>query len=251
VGSTNNFADITTASIRAIAASFPIASSLAAGWSEYKNFKQAENIQDILTEFAKRISVIENAIDKEFLKSDEMKKLIEQATIKGKDEIIQERRYFYSEFLKNATTKSCSVDKEKDMVLETISKVSVLHVSILNFIASALVVTGKKEDVLLGSEYNHNDENKPTFKYQYEKTIIDIFSGIEDITEKENNVFNIEASLDYLLSIGVVELHSHRGWTRVGEKQGVRGFRPTKLGLKVLEYLGKNIETIDKSIFLN
>ena len=52
----------------------------------------------------------------------------------------------------------------------------------------------------------------------------------------------IEASLDYMVSIGVIEVASARGWTQVGGKTGIKGFRPTQLGLKhwnILESLSK------------
>jgi hypothetical protein len=245
----NKVVEYTTASIRAVAASFPVIASVAAGWGEYKNIKQAEHIQDIITEFAKRIFVIESSLDKDFLNSDEMKKLIEQAVAKGKDEIMQEKRYLYSEFLKNAATQRLSFDKEKDMVLETISKVSALHISILTLVASSLVVSGSKDDVLLGSDYDHGVEDKPVFKYHYEKGLVDLVLDITKTDVNEDNVNNIEASLDYMLSIGLLELHSHRGWTQIGNKQGIRAFRPTKLGLKILDYVGRSIDNMDNMIF--
>ena len=50
-----------------IAASVPVASSLAAGWNEYKNHKQAENIEAILTDFANSIEEMdESKLDKDF-----------------------------------------------------------------------------------------------------------------------------------------------------------------------------------------
>ena len=58
---------------------------------------------------------------------------------------------------------------------------------------------------------------------------------------------NIESSLDYMVSIGVIEVASARGWTQVGGKTGVKGFRPTKLGIKTLDYLGIDItKMLDK-----
>ena len=50
--------EYTTAAIRSIAASFPVAASIATGWSEYKNIKQSQHISEILEEFAKRISLL-------------------------------------------------------------------------------------------------------------------------------------------------------------------------------------------------
>jgi hypothetical protein len=222
-------------SLVSIASSFPIASSLATGWSEYKNHKQAERIEKILTDYGKRLQNIEEDVDQEFLASDEAKNLIEQTVNKGKDELREEKRKFLSEFLANSSTKKLSKDREKEMILDTIDKISPLQASLLGSITELLVLSWGRDNVRLSSDYNPDAKDKPTFGYILESILVQINSHS---SSKEN----IESSLDYMVSIGVIEVASARGWTQVGGKTGVKGFRPTKLGLKTLEYLGVNID---------
>jgi hypothetical protein len=58
---------------------------------------------------------------------------------------------------------------------------------------------------------------------------------------------NIESSLDYIVSIGVIEVTSSRGWTHLGGETEVKGFKSTKLGLKTLEYLGISVSQMPET----
>lgn len=222
-------------SLVSIASSFPIAASLASGWSEYKNHKQAERIEQILTDFGKRLQNVEADIDPEYLASDEAKKLIENTINKGKDELREDKRQFLSEFLANSSTKKLSKDKEKDMILDTIDRISPLQASLLRSITELLALSWGRDNVKLGSDYNPDAADKPTFGYILESMLV-------QMNAQSGSKENIESSLDYMASIGVIEVASVRGWTQVGGKMGVKGFRPTKLGLKTLEYLGVKLE---------
>jgi hypothetical protein len=222
-----------------IAASFPIASSLAAGWAEYKNYRQAERINEMLSSFGQKLQEMESEIDQEYLKTDEAKNLVEQTINKGKDELRAEKRELLVEFLANSTTIKNSSDKEKEMVLDTIDRISPSQTQILRTITELLVLQWGKSNVRLSSDYNPDAADKPTFGYILE-------SGLVTYNQANNTKDNIEASLDYMVSIGIIEVASARGWTNVGGKTGVKGFRPTKLGLKVLEYLGISIDEMQE-----
>ncbi|PQJ20994.1 hypothetical protein [Tenacibaculum sp. SG-28] len=140
-----------------------------------------------------------------------------------------------SEFLANSSTKKLAKDKEKEMILDTIDKMSPLHASLLKSITEMLVMTWGKDNVKLSSDYDPDAKDKPTFGYILESIMVRMNSSS---ASKEN----IESSLEYMVSIGVIEVASARGWTQVGGKAGVKGFRPTKLGLKTLEYLGVDVD---------
>jgi hypothetical protein len=236
--SKNNIAQIIESSLLSIASSFPIASSVATGWSEYKNHKQVKRIKEILSEYGKRLQGIEAEIDSDYLASDEAKNLIEQTVNKGKDELRKEKRQFLSKFLANASTKKLAKDKEKEMILDTIDKISPLQTSLLSTITVLLVWNRGKKNVHLGSDYNPEAKDKPIFGYILESELVTINKSV---IERDN----IESSLDYMVSIGVIEVASSRGWTHLGDetggKIGVKGFRPTKLGLRTLEYLGISV----------
>lgn len=225
--------------IISVAASFPIAGSIAAGWNEYKNYKQTKHIESIISDYAKRLEELQEQVDENYLQSEEAKRLVERTATIGKDEAREDKRKMLSEFLANASTLSLSQDPEKDMVLDTIDRISPLQSQLLNTITQVIVLQWGKSNVKLGSDYDPNAEKKPTFGYILESTLVQMNSSTYT---KEN----IEASLDYMTSIGVIEVHSARGWTQVGGKSGIKGYRPTKLGLKVLEYLGVNIDEMQE-----
>lgn len=222
-----------------LAASFPIAGSIATGWNEYKNYKQTRNIESIISDYAKRLQELQDNVDDNYLQTEEAKRLVERTAIIGKEEARDEKRKMLSEFLANSSTKGLSGDTEKDMVLDTIDRLSPLQSQLLNTITQLLVLQWGRKNVKLGSDYDPSAEKKPIFGYITEPTIVKM--NIENHTKE-----NMEASLDYMTSIGVIEVHSSRGWTQVGGKTGIRGYRPTKLGLKVLEYLGVKVDDMQE-----
>jgi hypothetical protein len=174
-------------------------------------------------------------VDQTFLQSEEAKRLIERTSIVGKDEIRKEKRKMISEFLANASTNKLSGDPEKDMVLDTIDRISPIQCTLLKSITELIVLQWGKSNVKMGSDYDPTAAKKVTFGYIIESSLVAMNKGH---SAKEN----IEASFDYTVSIGVIEVHSAKGWTTVGGKTGIRGYRPTKLGLKILEYLGVSVE---------
>jgi len=203
--------------LRSLYASFPILASVAAAWSEYKNIKQIAHIKEMLEEFAKRITSIENSVDKNFLGSDEMIVLIEQTINKGKDEIVREKRLCYSDFLKNSTTTVLSRDKEKGMILETISKLSISHIRLLAEVANSIKTNEKT--------LPESDETRPYCQIKNDK-----LTPHDSISEENVNVANV----DYLLAIGVFEMPIHRGKII---SYASRSFTLSNLGWRVIKYL--------------
>ena len=235
---------IIESSLVSIASSFPIAASLASGWSEFKNHKQAERIEQILMDFGKRLHDIESEVDKEYLSSDEAKFVIEQTINAGKDELLLEKRKYLSEFLANSATKKLAQDSEKKMVLDTIIRINPLQALLLETITEMLVVEWGRKNLSLGSDFNPYAKEKATFGYIME---IDLVKTTHIKSRRLATKENLESSLDYMVSIGLIEHASARGWTKV---VGVKGFRPTKLGIKILQYLGIDIdEMISKERF--
>jgi hypothetical protein len=231
---------IIESSLISVAAYFPIAGSIAAGWNEYKNYRQTKHIEGIISDYAKRLEELNEQVDKNYLHTEEAKRLVERTATIGKDESREDKRKMLSEFLAHSSTVSLSHDPEKDMVLDTIDRISPLQSKLLSTITQLIVLQWGRGNVKLGSDYDPAAEKKPTFGYIIESSLVQM-NGINHTKE------NIEASLDYMTSIGVIEVHSARGWTQVGGKIGIKGYRPTKLGLKVLEYLGVNVDLMHEN----
>ncbi|MDJ1483480.1 hypothetical protein QNI16_23480 [Cytophagaceae bacterium YF14B1] len=234
----NKIALLVESTLITAASAFPIVSSLATGWTEYKSYKQTKNIKSILLDYAKRLDELKDKVDQQYLQSEEAKRLIERTAILGKEEDRQEKRKMLSEFLANASTVQLSDDTEKDMVLDTINRISPLQSSILHFITKSIIMSMGKDSVKLGSNYNPKSPGDQFFGFERELVVVVAFQdhNIDPIKSSDT----IEASLDYMISIGVVELLSMRG----GLVGGERLCKPTKLGLKVLDYLGTPIENM-------
>ena len=221
----HNLGEWIGAGLRTIASSFPVASSIAAGWNEYKSITQANNIKDTLEEYAKKLSSLEQScIDEDYLSGDELKALIWQVAVKVKDENIKEKRQFYADFLKNACTHSLSADAEKERVLETISKLTISDIESL--IRGAKIINERRIE-------NTNKIRKPkdnTWLYlQFEGD-----NGVSD-GASDNCASNL-AGIDYMITAGILELAIFRG---LGLGYDTRALAITSLGWQVLKYLSE------------
>jgi len=224
-----------------ISASIPGVASLSAGWSEWKNAKQTQYLNDLLVQYFEKMKELENRLDNDYIKTDEAKSILERTANKAKDETRTEKRALLAQFLATSSTKELSGDKEKEMVLETIDKLSPLQTEFLHLITALLVTGSGKSNVLIGSEYDPKDKNKVEIKYTFDKTIVQLCSHL---TDKDS----IESALDYMISVGVIETHSARGFSTLGGQTGIKGYRPTKLGLKTLKYLDIDIDNIKVTV---
>lgn len=182
---------------------------------------------------------IQEKVDKKYIKTEEAKRLLERTTLKGRDESREEKRKILADFLANSSTQKLSADKEKDMVLDVIDRLSPFHVKLLKSVTQLLVVQHGVDNVKLGSDYNPDAKEKPTFFYIQESVVVMLYKG-------QSSQEVVEASLDYLVSVGLLEGANARGFTQIGGKNGIKGFRPSKLGLKILEYLSVDITTFRK-----
>lgn len=239
-----------------IAASVPVIASFATGWNELKNQIQLQNIEDILTSFADELQKIDDKkIDRNYLQSIEAKQLIVRTIYVGMDEVRDEKRRMLSTFLANGSSLPLSKDSEKDMILDVIDKLSPFQITLLEHITIFLVDTAGKDNVELGSDYvfsnkriyfNKEDEPPPPkFSFMSEAYLVRIsFTSVPpEITQ---------SCLNYMESLGVVETLSSRGLIVTERwKSSVKQFRPTKLGLRVLEYLGISLESIELKLKLS
>lgn len=200
-----------------IASSFPFASSLATGWTEYKSHKQSERIQSIFNELRKCLEELKEKIDESHLNTDKAKFLIEQTILKGKDEVILEKRKLYAHFLANSFTYQFSDDTEQEMVLDTISKLSNLQIRILI--------------ELQGTKNLNNYISELQLKKLYESQLFDSIT--------------LESCIDYMIANGIVETSGFRNQraTRIFSRKEIaddpknRMIKVTKLGEKILSYI--------------
>lgn len=171
-------------------------------------------------------------MDREFIVSQESAQLIESVVRKGRGEIRAEKRTMLTTFLACGTLVGNSTDMENFMVLDVIDRASVLHVRILKEIAEGLIRTHSIESVLLNSVTIENSRSGYTY-----------VSDTEILTRgyPGHNSHDVEASLDFMVSLGILETNGHRVLVQSGAETNARGFKPSKLGSKVLNYLDVSI----------
>ena len=142
-----------------------------------------------------------------FLASDEAKRQVERAINIGKDETRTEKRKMLSEFLANGCTTELSNDAEKDMILDTIDKLSPAGCEILVSVNKNL------------ARYVNRRKQEP----------LDEFELYGYYRKKD-------ATHEYLVSIGLIEQE------KVLTNSAL--FSLTILGERVLKYLGFDIQRI-------
>ena len=134
------------------------------------------------------------------MESDNLKSLMIRTCFYGKEEISKEKRKMLSYFLANSCTSEHYKDVTKNVILETIIKLSEIDVFILNIIADSS--KDYQNSILSGSK-----------KYDPNNTVW-LSMGELQIIEKVNshNEQDILMILEYLNAIGVIENLSARGF---------------------------------------
>ena len=196
----NEIIKIIESTVISIASSFPGLASIATGWNEYKNHIQTQNIKNIIEIFYNKLSEIDHKINHQYLESDNLKSLMIRTCFYGKEEISKEKRKMLSYFLANSCTSEHYKDVTKNVILETIIKLSEIDVFILNIIADSS--KDYQNPILSGSK-----------KYVPNNTVW-LSMGELQIIEKVNshNEQDILMILEYLNAIGVIENLSERGF---------------------------------------
>jgi len=177
-----------------VAASFPILSSIATGWNEYKNYVQTKNVEFILSCFYDQLKLMENKLDQEFLSSNEFKSIIVKTCFIAELENSDKKKRYLSYFLANACSEKHSRDKIHYIILETLGKVNEFDINILKFIDTK---TGEVWENL-----ENYDPKNFLWTATWEGEIIDNFTHHKEL--------DIIGTLEYLNSVGVIENYSSR-----------------------------------------
>lgn len=189
---------IIESSLLSIASSFPIAASIATGWSEYKNIIQEKNIEDILTNFSNKLKLLEIKIDESYIDTDDFKSLLLKTCFYGKEEIAEDKRQTLGNFLGNSCTIENSTDISKNTILETLIKISEFDIYITKIISKHL---NENQKLILSGKKKY-DPNKMHWQYIPDILIIKEAKGYREL-----DVLN---TIEYLNSLGIIESHSDR-----------------------------------------
>lgn len=187
-----------------IASSFPVISSIATGWNEYKNHIQTKNVEFILNEFFDDLKRIESKIDKSYIDSEDFKALMVKTCFSGKEEVSVEKKKYLAHFLSNSTTKEHSRESIKNSVLETVLKLTPLDIKILSFINDNTKLNWNNSDYVYNPTRFNDGQKVP------ESDIIDSFRNIR--------MMDIISTLNYLVVNGVIEDISSQN-TEINDRQ--------------------------------
>lgn len=221
--------EIINAGLKGIASEIPILGGLVTAYTEYDGAIKYRNIENFLDKLKEETLKVNERIDKDFLKTSEAVSLTRKTIDLAQKEYKNEKIKMYATFLAKSYTASFSSKQEKESILNTLELLSPLQLNCLILIRNSL----PKDNLELGANYNPDAEEKLTFQYITESILVDHLTPISNGLSKRE----IEALLSSMSSIGIIETASARGWTQVGGKMGIIGYRPTKLGLVLLEYL--------------
>jgi hypothetical protein len=224
----DNTLKIIESSLITIASLFPVASTIATGWNEYKNIIQQNNIQDILQKLSSKLEDIKDQVDNNYLNSNDFKSLLLKTCIYGQEEIVEEKRKALAIFLANSCLNVNKIDFSKNAVLETLVKLSEIEIFVLNIIYKETLNTNEKlKETFLG-----NLEYKP-------KELPIMFLSETSIIKKSNGFKELDIlnTLEYLNSLGVIENIASRSSTNLDAH--IDNFLKTK---KFDDEHNKNIE---------
>lgn len=224
-----NKAEIINAGLKGIVSEIPVFGGFVTAYSEYDSAIKLKNIDNFLEDLKFELKKLTVILDKEYIKSDEAISLTRKTIDLAQKENKEGKRKMYAKFLSNIFTQNFSNKQEKEAILNTIELLSPLQLNCLVWIKNQLT----SDNIELGFNYNPDAEVKKEFNYVKEYLLVVYL--VQKSPGLENR--EAEALLSSMSSIGVIETHSTRGWTTVGGKMGIIGYRPTKLGLIVLEYL--------------
>lgn len=117
--------------IASIANCNPLLSAIFSSYSTYSNNIAHRAIQKVLEEFSKRISKIENIINKDYLQSNEFNSLSYRTFIKAATEVRNEKLEIFAIFLTQSVLLKDVEISDKFMFLETLDKIDIEHIYFL------------------------------------------------------------------------------------------------------------------------
>jgi hypothetical protein len=220
--------EIIKTGVRSIAASFPVAGSLANAWNEYESNKKLESITKYFEILKEELDDIKENINQDYIGKSEAARLLEQTCKAAQDEVVEEKIKIYAKFYSTSLTDLFSQRNDKESVLNIIKLLSVAQLTRLNIIMLNIPIGQRRLEV---KEYKDGD-----IHYVYGDFIV-------KLAESQGlNASDVFSDIYYLISLGCVETQGNRGYSQVGGKTGVMGLRPTHLGVSVIEYLERDIQ---------
>ncbi len=212
----------------------PYLKQLSSHWAKSRTPEQIKKINILLDGLTSRFLISKEKMDTEFLLTGEAEKIMETVVEIATNEPDEEKFQLYSSFLKFVFNRKFSADKNKLKALGIIEKTSPLQAWILRNAAEWLILAHGREIVRQAEDFRAANLSEPIIGFILE----DILIKINILHAKQET---IAASLDNMVETGVFELANSGLLIQIKDQTG-RGFRPTKTGILILEYLGIELE---------
>ncbi|OFY84445.1 MAG: hypothetical protein A3F72_13635 [Bacteroidetes bacterium RIFCSPLOWO2_12_FULL_35_15] len=216
------------AEINSIAEFTPSIKEFVKELSVNKTGREIARLHKLISHLAKHLQNSKEISDIEYLRSDEGKKIIEQILEIGTKEEQPEKLLLLSIYLTNFCDKQFIADKNKQEVLQALAQITPAQAEMLRDVTEWLVLASGRDIVKQSTDHKSENIDQP-----YEGYIMESLIAILIRTTIENTTPHIDA----LLKMNVFVI-ANNGEPIQHFGQSGRGYKPSKLGLQLLEYLG-------------
>lgn len=214
--------------INSIAEFIPSIKEFVKELSVNKTGREIARLHKLLSHLAKHIQNSQEAIDITYFQSDEGRKILEQILEIGTKEEQPEKLLLVSIFMTNFFDIQFSTDKNKEDLLQTLTQISPQQSQILRDTTEWLVLAYGRDIVKQSTD--HRSENK---EQPYDGYIMESLIAILNRAQIENTTPHI----DTLLKKNVFAI-ANNGEPIQHFGQTGKGYKPSKLGIQLLGYLG-------------
>lgn len=193
-----------------------------------KTGREIARLHKFLSHLAKHLQNSKETIDIEYLQSAEGNKILEQILEIGTKEEQPEKLLLVSIFMTNFCDKQFTEDKNKLEILQTLEQITPKQAEMLRDITEWLVLSCGRDIVKQSTD--HRSENK---EQPYEGNIMESIVALLNRATLENTLPHIDA----LVKLKVFAI-ANNGEPIQHFGQLGKGYKPSKSGLQLLEYLG-------------
>lgn len=201
---------------------------------ENKTQLEVTKLNKFLSHFASHLHESKETIDFNYLATVEAQIILEKLIELGTKEDQQEKTELLLLFLTSFIDLKFSTDENKIQLFQVLEKITFLQTGILCDAAEWLVLAYSRDIVKQSTDY------KPANKEQiFAGYIMESFLAVF----AQKTVRDFAPQLDSMVEMGAMAL-ANDGKEIHHFAQTGRGFKPTTLGLQLLEYLGVSLETM-------
>lgn len=191
---------------KGVLSAFPCASAISSIFSDWQNHIQYKSIQVVLTKHLNKITELESKVDKKFCNSEDYGYITLQTIMKAKDEVKEQKRELFANFLTSCCLLDNSQSLNKNMFLDLVVRMENFHILLLK---------------VLDNEYS-------TFGSLYF-----INSHLNEKVSSNLDKYEVEYNLDYLVSLGLAVKVDQTIYKHFFEQVGLKGGTTDLLSNKI------------------